>query len=185
MKQLAYALALAGSCVLGAAVATTPAHAALETYEAKMVAADAAAQARADMVRAFGAKKPKPGQYLWREVPASAGPERVVISLSDQLAFVYRGSSLMAVAAVSSGKSTKPTPTGIFSVLNKKTMHHSRKYDNAPMPYSQFIDQYGIALHAGHNPGHPASRGCVRLPASFAKKLFTVTSVGTPVYIGA
>jgi len=27
--------------------------------------------------------------------------------------------------------------------------------------------------------------GCVRLPSAFAKKLYTVTDVGTPVLIGA
>ena len=70
-------------------------------------------------------------------------------------------------------------------MLDKKTMHRSRKYDNAPMPFMQRIDQYGIALHAGFNPGRPASHGCVRLPEGFAKKLFTATDVGTPVYIGA
>jgi lipoprotein-anchoring transpeptidase ErfK/SrfK len=64
-------------------------------------------------------------------------------------------------------------------------MHRSRKYDNAPMPFTQFIDQYGIALHAGHIPGRPASHGCVRLPSAFAKKLFSTTQVGTPVMIGA
>ena len=53
------------------------------------------------------------------------------------------------------------------------------------MPHAQFIDQYGIALHAGVIPGRPASHGCVRLPATFAQKLFSVTEVGTPVYIGA
>ena len=31
----------------------------------------------------------------------------------------------------------------------------------------------------------PASHGCIRLPADFAKKLYSVTDVGTPVYIGA
>ena len=35
------------------------------------------------------------------------------------------------------------------------------------------------------NPGRPASHGCIRLPAKFAAKLFTVTKVGTPVMIGA
>ena len=63
-------------------------------------------------------------------------------------------------------------------------MYRSKKYDNAPMPFMQRIDNYGIALHAGHNPGKPASHGCVRLPMAFAKKLFTATEVGTPVYIG-
>ena len=117
--------------------------------------------------------------------PESAGNERVVVSLSDQQAYLYRGNELMAVAAVSSGTSKNPTPTGIFQVLEKKTMHHSRKYDNAPMPFMQRIDRFGVALHAGHNPGRPASHGCVRLPKQFAQKLFRATSVGTPVMIGA
>ncbi len=183
MKQLTLALALSGLCAFGTLTTATPA-AALETYEAKMQASDAASQARFDMLEAFGPKLLKPGQYLWRDVPAD-GMERVVVSLSDQLAYLYRGDTLVAVSTISSGKDTNPTPTGIFAVLDKKPMHRSRKYDNAPMPYTQFIDQYGIALHAGHIPGQPASHGCVRLPAAFAKKLFTMTSVGTPVLIGA
>jgi hypothetical protein len=180
MKKLALALALVGSCALIA-----PPAAALETYEAKMEASDAASQARVDMLEAFGPRALRPGQYVWRDVPASAGRERVVVSLSDQLAYLYRGNALMAVTTISSGTDSNPTPTGIFAVLNKKTMHRSRKYENAPMPFAQFIDQYGVALHAGHNPGRPASHGCVRLPTAFAKKLFTVTDIGTPVYIGA
>jgi lipoprotein-anchoring transpeptidase ErfK/SrfK len=183
MKQLAYALALTGSCVFTTVVVSTPARA-LETYEAQMEATDAASQARIDMLEAFGPKSLKPGQYLWRDVPA-AGPERVVISLSDQLAFLYRGNVLVAVSTISSGKDEKPSPTGIFSVLDKKPFYRSKKYDNAPMPWMQRIDQYGIALHGGHNPGYPASHGCIRLPTAFAKKLYSVTDVGTPVYIGA
>jgi hypothetical protein len=184
MKQLAFTLALTGLCAFGTLATATPASA-LETYEAKMQASDAASQARIDMLDAFGPKDLRPGQYLWRDVPASAGQERVVVSLSDQMAYLYRGDSLMAATTISSGRDSHPTPTGIFAVLGKKTMHHSKKYENAPMPFTQFIDQYGIALHAGANPGRPASHGCVRLPNAFAKKLFSVTDVGTPVYIGA
>ena len=108
-----------------------------------------------------------------------------MISLSDQLAYLYRGTTLMAVSTISSGEPGRDTPTGIFTVLNKKTMHRSKKYDNAPMPFAQFIDTYGIALHAGHNPGYAASHGCVRLPSKFAAKLYSVTGLGTPVLIGA
>jgi hypothetical protein len=183
MKQLAIALALTGTCVLGSSFVSTPAFA-LETYEARMQASDAASQARIDMLDAFGPKALKPGQYVWRDVSGN-GPERVVVSLSDQLAYLYRGDTLIAVSTISSGKDAKPTPTGIFSVLDKRPMYRSKKYDNAPMPWMQRIDQYGIALHAGFNPGRPASHGCVRLPSAFAKKLYSVTDVGTPVYIGA
>lgn len=184
MKQLALALALAGSCALSITTVAPSANA-LETYEAQIAASDAAAQARADLLNAFGPVAIKPGKYLWRDVPASAGSERVVISLGDQLAYLYRGNTLVAVSTVSSGKPGKDTPTGIFSVLDKKPLHRSKKYDNAPMPWMQRIDNYGIALHAGFNPGRPASHGCVRLPADFAKKLYSITDVGTPVYIGA
>lgn len=184
MKQLALALALTGSCVFATTIAATPASA-LETYEAQMEASDAASQARVDMLDAFGPKVLKPGQYVWRDVPESAGPERVVIGLSDQMVYLYRGDTLMAAATISTGRDDKPTPSGIFSVLNKTPMHHSNKYDNAPMPFAQFFEPHGIAMHAGFNPGHPASHGCVRMPSTFAKKLYSVTDIGTPVYIGA
>ena len=184
MKLLALALALAGTSVLAT---STPAGALSvgETHISRSEATDAAIQARADMLDAFGPAELKPGKYLWRDVPASAGEERVVISLGEQMAYLYRGNTLMAVTTVSSGTDQNPTPTGIFRVHTKKEMHRSRKYENAPMPFAQFIDQYGVALHAGNLPGRPASHGCVRLPSSFAKKLFTVTDVGTPVLIGA
>jgi lipoprotein-anchoring transpeptidase ErfK/SrfK len=184
MKKLAFALAASTVCALS--LSSTPATAAsMETVEAKMTAASAASIAREDMYEAFGDKELKPGGYLWRDVPASAGAERVVISLTDQLAYLYRGDTLMAVATISSGQPGRDTPTGIFRVLGKKPMHHSKKFDNAPMPFTQFIDEYGVALHAGFNPGRPASHGCVRLPSAFAKKLYSVTDVGTPVLIGA
>ena len=182
MKQLTLALALTGSCVFASTIAVTPASA-LETYEAQMQASDAASQARVDMVEAFGPKSLKPGQYVWRDVPEGAGAERVVISLSDQMAYLYRGDSLMAATTISSGRDSKPTPVGIFSVLNKTPMYRSKKYDNAPMPFAQFFDPHGIALHAGAVTQE--SHGCVHLPMAFAKKLYSITDVGTPVIIGA
>ncbi len=182
MKQLALALAVTGAFAL--AIPANPAHA-NDSYEARVTASAASRNAHDDMVATFGKSDLKPGKYLWRDVPASAGDERVVISLDDQLAYLYRGNELMAVASISSGRPGRDTPNGVFQVLGKERMHHSHKYDNAPMPYAEWITDYGIAMHAGHNPGEPASHGCIRLPSTFAKKLFTVTDVGTPVLIGA
>ena len=182
MKRLALVLALAGSCVFTTSIVSTPA-VALETYQAKMEASDAASQARVDMLDAFGPKALRPGQYVWRDVPESAGPERVVISLSDSMAYLYRGDTLMAATTISSGRESKPTPTGIFSILNKTPMYHSKKYDNAPMPWAEFFEPHGIALHAGSVAAE--SHGCVHLPSAFAKKLYSVTDIGTPVLIGA
>ena len=181
MKQLALALAVTSAFAF--AVPATPANAAIETYEARSAATQAAAAAKNHMLEVFGKESLKPGEYLWREA-AGDGEPRVVVGLGDQIAYLYRGSELVAVSSISSGKKSTVTPTGIFDVLEKKTMHRSRKYDDAPMPFMQRIDQYGVALHAGHNPGRPASHGCVRLPSKFAAKLFQVTRVGTPVLIG-
>lgn len=172
---------------LGAALLlafATPAPASLETPEAKAEASNAAAIARFQMEEVFGDKPLKAGQYLWRKGD-HGGPPRLVISLSDQRAYLYRGNALVAVSTVSTGTEKNPTPTGIFSVLLKKPMHRSIKYDNAPMPFTQMFDQYGTALHAGHNPGYPASHGCVRLPAEFARKLYGITDLGAKVMIGA
>ena len=176
------ALAVAGSLAL--AFPATPAFAWVETPEAKAAASDAAADAHADMVATFGVDTLKPGQYLWDD-EAGNGEARVIVSLSNQIAYLYRGDRLAAVTTISSGKPGKDTPTGYFPILEKKPMHRSVKYDNAPMPHMQRIDGYGIALHAGMLPGRPASHGCIRLPAKFAAKLYGVTRVGTPVLIGA
>jgi lipoprotein-anchoring transpeptidase ErfK/SrfK len=176
--------ALSALAALALICSAAPLSASIETPDAKAEANDAATMAGIHMEEVFGAKRPKPGQYLWRN-GSFEGEPRVVVSISDQLAYLYRGDELVAVAAISTGVDDHPTPTGIFSVMLKKPMHRSVKYDNAPMPFMQMFDQFGTALHAGPNPGHRASHGCVRLPAAFAKRLYDVTDVGATVIIGA
>lgn len=183
MKKLA--IALAATALLALNPQAVSAAAESESYQAQATASDAAMNAHEDMVQAFGKDSLRPGQYLWRDVPESAGDERVVISLSDQIAYVYRGNTLMAVSSISSGRPGYDTPTGVFQILNKEPMHRSKKYDDAAMPWSEFFTSYGAALHAGGTPGEPSSHGCVHLPTAFAKKLYTVTDIGTPVLIGA
>lgn len=185
-----YALILRPGRVLAVAAAVAlmfsaaPATAKYETPEAKAEASEAAFMARMDMQQVFGPKQLKPGQYVWRKGSFSGEP-LVIIGLADQLAYLYRGQDLVAVAAISTGTDDHPTPKGIFEVRLKKPMHRSIKYDNAPMPFMQMFDKYGTALHAGHNPGYPASHGCVRLPSAFAKRLYAITDLGATVMIGA
>ena len=123
-----------------------------------------------------------PNAFVWLD-PGEGGPVDIVVSLPDQRAYVYRGQTLVAVSTVSSGKDGKETPTGTFPILQKETMHKSNLYESAPMPFMQRLTWDGVALHAGNNPGFPASHGCVRLPAAFAKKLFAITRVGTTVSV--
>lgn len=123
-----------------------------------------------------------PGRFLWTET-SDTGPVSVLISLPDQRAYVFRGQTLFAASTISTGKDGKETPTGSYPILQKKAVHHSNLYDDAPMPFMQRLTWDGVALHAGRNPGFPASHGCVRLPAAFAKKLFSITEVGTTVEV--
>jgi hypothetical protein len=123
-----------------------------------------------------------PGDFLWKPSAAS-GSLSVVVDLSSQHAFVYRGGTLIAISTVSSGKPGHETPTGTFTVLEKQKMHHSNKYDDAPMPYMQRLGWDGLALHGGHPHGYPASHGCVRLPMGFAAELFKESTRGMQVVI--
>jgi hypothetical protein len=181
LSALAAALAAAMSFVVPA----SPALATIETEEARDAAAQAAESARAQMEEVFGATSLENGRYLWKDDAGAGEVTQVVVSLADQLAYALNGDELVAVSTISSGNDEHPTPTGIFDVLDKQTMHRSIKYDNAPMPWMLRIDDYGVALHAGHLPGYPASHGCVRLPSKFAAKLFKSVAVGTPVLIAS
>lgn len=125
----------------------------------------------------------RPGEYRWMPQLAPRGPVLIVVSLQQQQAYVYRNGIRIALASVSTGKAGYETPTGVFSILQKRREHFSNLYDNAPMPYMQRLTWDGIALHAGKVPGYPASHGCVRLPYEFSEKLFGITEHGMTVVV--
>ena len=143
----------------------------------------AAPQAHRDMVAEFKRVGLTPGQYVWADSIPDSGETRIVIDRLTQMAYVYRGEKLVGAATVSTATRGRITPLGFWSVLEKKRFYRSKKYDNAPMPFMQRIDNYGIAFHGGNNPGYPASHGCIRLPMKFAEKLYGLTKVGSKVVI--
>jgi hypothetical protein len=125
----------------------------------------------------------KPGQFVWTPERAPSGPVVVLVSIPDQRVVVYRNGALIGASTCSTGKPGHTTPAGVFVILQKDKNHHSSTYNNAPMPYMERLTWQGVALHAGNLPGYPASHGCIRLPLEFAKLLFGVTSLGTPVIV--
>jgi lipoprotein-anchoring transpeptidase ErfK/SrfK len=116
-------------------------------------------------------------------LPKPSGPLVLVVSLNNQTVTVYDDGKVIAKSPISSGMAGHPTPTGIFSILEKNRIHHSNLYGGAPMPFMQRVTNSGVALHAGDLPGYPASHGCIRLPYSFARSLFGITDVGARVII--
>ena len=110
-------------------------------------------------------------------------PMTLIVSLSAQKVDVYRGTTLVTTSQVSTGMPGHATKTGVFSILEKQLHHHSNIYSGAPMPWMNRITWSGTALHAGVVPGYPASHGCIRLPFSFAPKLYKITTVGEHVVV--
>ena len=125
----------------------------------------------------------RPGESRWLAGAPRDGMVLVVVDLSAQRATVYRGGRPVAITTVSTGSTGRETPTGVFPILAKEKMHRSNLYNDAPMPFMQRLTWHGVALHAGHIPGYPASHGCVRLPKAFAEQLFGVTSRGNLVVV--
>jgi hypothetical protein len=125
----------------------------------------------------------KPGDYIWHPEVSPNGPVVVLVSLPDQLLYVYRNGVRIGKSTVSTGKPGKRTPTGVFTILQKKVQHESSIYKGAQMPHMQRLTWTGVAMHAGHLPGYPASAGCVRMPVDFAAKLYSVTGIGSTVII--
>ncbi len=124
-----------------------------------------------------------PGTYRWLSEGPWSDPIYMVISIEKQMVHVYSGDLLVGMASVSTGMAGHRTPTGDYPILQKRQWHRSNIYSNAPMPFMQRLTWDGIALHAGHNPGYPASHGCIRLPLAFAKRLFELTQIGTLVSV--
>ena len=143
----------------------------------------AAPKAHRDMVAQFGRLGLSPGQYLWAASLPAQGDAHIVVDLLTQMTYVYRGERLIGASTMSSARHGHVTPYGYWSILEKRPFYRSKKYDNAPMPFMERIDNYGIAFHGGVNPGYPASHGCMRLPMKFAEKLYGVTKLGTKVVI--
>src|ERR1700693_2754567 len=78
---------------------------------------------------------------------------------------------------VSTGRIGHDTPNGTYHALYLDADHHSKKYDDAPMPHAIFFTDLGHALHgtfATRQLGTPASHGCVRLEPANATALFAL-----------
>lgn len=124
------------------------------------------------------------GDWHWDEAGAPAdGPLVITVDLEARVLSVFRGGYEIAATAVLLGTTEKPTPTGLFPITEKDADHTSNIYDGAPMPYMMRLTNDGITIHGTKVQNGYASHGCVGVPTPFAKKLFGITAVGTPVYI--
>ena len=130
----------------------------------------------------------KPGEWVWYAETVPEGPMLLMVSVTQQKAYLYRNGIRVGASTVSTGKKGYETPTGVFTILQKNKDHKSNLYKDgknnaAAMPYMQRLTWDGIALHSGNLPGYPASHGCVRMPDGFSKRLFAETNLGMTVIV--
>ncbi|MEO8044881.1 MAG: L,D-transpeptidase family protein [Spartobacteria bacterium] len=147
----------------------------------------------------------------WYDDPTAEGESKILIDLTKQQAFFYRGKTLIGRTNISSGRKEFETPPGKYRVIQKDATHVSSQYGQyvarntgavlrrdvdvndtpapkgskfvgAPMPYFlRFRDGYG--MHAGFVPRFRASHGCVRMPIKMAKHFFEAAEIGTRVEV--
>lgn len=103
------------------------------------------------------------------------------IDLSAQKAWLMRkGKIIYGPVRITTGRPGYATPIGMHKVIWKDIDHWSREY-NAPMPYSVFFTNTGIAFHEGSLS--VKSHGCVHLSHAAAMKFFKVLKKGNVVMV--
>ncbi|MFM9937270.1 MAG: L,D-transpeptidase family protein [Novosphingobium sp.] len=166
--SLSFALVLMGFSLL--AHASLAARSAAQPYARQpVITAAATAQCGPDPVADAPLPPPTPAEALNRGV-------LIVVSIPSQKLFVFKDGTEWGSTTISTGRAGHGTPAGTFSILQKQVHHRSSTYYGAPMPYMQRLTWGGVALHAGHVTGRPASHGCIRLPWDFARRLYALTN---------
>jgi lipoprotein-anchoring transpeptidase ErfK/SrfK len=124
------------------------------------------------------------GDWFWDESAAPAAGKLVItVDLEARVISIFRDGHEIGTAVTLLGTQKHPTPVGTFPVLRKSREHFSRKYDNAPMPFSLWLTNTGIAIHGSPVMNGYASHGCIGVPDEFAAKLFAATKRGDKVII--
>ena len=119
--------------------------------------------------------------------PGSHSGRWIDIDLSAQRLTAYQGNTAVRSTLVSTGLPATPTPRGQYRIYVKYVSAgmYGPGYALPNVPYVMYFYRgYGIhGTYWHHNFGHPMSHGCVNLPTSEARWLYSWASVGTLVNI--
>jgi hypothetical protein len=124
----------------------------------------------------------EPREFAWNDQGVPAGRMTVVVDLTDQLIYVYRGGIEIGRSYIIQGDTDKPTPLGVFPILQKSKDHISNLYD-ARMPYMLRLTWTGIAIHESEVDASAATHGCIGIPEGFAATLFANAKLGDRVLV--
>ena len=167
-----------GSASLRRALATSVAFAFVATFAASD--ADAARKPKKNRSEAAQVGKKREAPSFGTLPP---GPLQIVVSTGGQHATLYANGVRIEQTKVSTGTPSKPTPLGVFSVIEKDRWHRSNLYGSAPMFYMHRLTWSGVAMHEGMLPGYAASHGCIRMPTQFVSRLWNISKLGVRVVV--
>ncbi|MGH8048050.1 MAG: L,D-transpeptidase [Chthoniobacterales bacterium] len=141
------------------------------------------------------------------------GAPSIIINLTEQRAYFYKGDQLAGVALIATGKEGYDTPSGKFRVMEKipdkvsdlygwmydasgnvvnydadireDAVPPGGRFEGASMPYWMRLTGAGVGMHQGviPVPGSPASHGCIRMSKLVAAEFFANAKVGMPVRV--
>jgi hypothetical protein len=119
--------------------------------------------------------------------PCSASA-RACVDLQKQKAWLIdqAGKVTLGPVSITSGGPGKETPVGTFFVQWKDKAHRSQEFrlpsgQGAPMPYSVFFADGGVAFHGGSL--RRASAGCVHLSDPDAQTFYNTLQLGDEVQV--
>jgi hypothetical protein len=121
------------------------------------------------------------GPSMTEGTPCTSDVRACVDLATNQAWLIHDGKITRGPVGISHGGQGKETPTGDFQVQWKDQHHRSKEFNDAPMPYSVFFADGGIAFHEG-NPQNP-SAGCVHLAHDDAAAWYSDLQVGDAVEI--
>lgn len=119
--------------------------------------------------------------------PCSISARACVDLESQQAWLIENGAVTHGPVPIASGGAGQETPIGhSFRVYRKEADHKSGEFTTpegqpAPMPWSVFFADGGVAFHGGDRDR--ASAGCVKLDATEAQRFFTELEVGDKVQV--
>jgi hypothetical protein len=146
-----------------------------------------AGQAFAEADSASPAAQSARAQAVAEGTPCSVGARSCVDLESQRAWLIDKGKVVRGPVKISSGGNGAETPVGhSLRVYRKEAEYKSTESrlpngDPAPMPWSVFFEDGGIAFHAG-SPQR-SSAGCIHLDSADAKAWFDFLQVGDQVQV--
>lgn len=114
-------------------------------------------------------------------IPTAPSPVEIIINIGAKRLTVYKRGKVFRQYVVATGKEATPTPTGVFTIINKQV--------NPGGPYGtrwMGLSLRGYGIHGTNDPssiGQSVSNGCVRMFNEDVEALFDIAPVGTIVRI--